>query len=45
MEFAFGGVLVTIFLAGFGYLAKEVKGLRESIAKGLSDVRAVSSLN
>jgi len=40
MELAFGGALVTIFLAGFGYLATEVKGLRESTAKGLSEVRS-----
>ena len=35
MELAFGGVLVTIFLAGFGYLATEIRGLREHEIKGL----------
>jgi hypothetical protein len=35
MEVAFGGVLVTIFLAGFGYLAAEIKGLRENEIKSV----------
>jgi hypothetical protein len=35
MELALGGVLVTIFLAGFGYLATEFRGLREHEIKGL----------
>ena len=47
MELAFGGVLVTIFLAGFGYLATEIrglrdheiKGLREEMSKGFSELR------
>ena len=37
MESAFGGVLVTIFLAGFGYLATEIRGLRGTEIKGLRD--------
>jgi hypothetical protein len=40
MELAFGGVLVTIFLAGFGYLATEIKGLRENMNGGFSELRA-----
>ena len=40
MEAASVGVLVTIFLAGFGYLATEVKGLRESVNKGFTDLRS-----
>jgi hypothetical protein len=39
MELAFGGVLVTIFLAGFGYLATEIKGLRENMNAGFSELR------
>ena len=39
MELAFGGVLVTIFLAGFGYLATEIKGLRESMNTAFSELR------
>ena len=39
MEIAFGGVLVTIFLAGFGYLATEIKGVRESMDKGFTGSR------
>ena len=39
MEAAFG-VLVTIFLAGFGYLATEIKGLRESTEKGFTELRS-----
>jgi len=39
MEFAFGGVLVAIFLAGFGYLATEIKAFRESTTKGFTDLR------
>jgi hypothetical protein len=37
MDLAFGGVLVTIFLAGFGYLATEIRGLRGTEIKGLGD--------
>jgi len=39
MELAFGGVLVTIFLAGFGYLATEIKGVRENMNTGFSELR------
>jgi len=38
MELAFGGVLVTIFLAGFGYLATEIKGVRENMNAGFSEL-------
>lgn len=31
MELALGGVLVAIFLGGFGYLATEIRGLRDEI--------------
>ena len=42
MELAFGGVLVTIFLAGFGYLATEIRGLRENEIKGLrSEIKSL----
>ena len=37
MDLALGGVLVTIFLAGFGYLATEIRGLRGTEIKGLGD--------
>jgi hypothetical protein len=37
MDLAFGGVLVTIFLAGFGYLATEIRGLRGTEIKGLRE--------
>ena len=39
MELAFGGVLVTIFLAGFGYLATGIKGVRENMNAGFSELR------
>jgi hypothetical protein len=39
MELAIGGVLVTIFLAGFGCLATEIRGLRESMNKGFTGLR------